>query len=56
MSSKDFFVNRYRELGWTYKVVKLKPSIRINTMNTGRDERCKEIEISGNKTGEDSVS
>jgi NOL1/NOP2/sun family putative RNA methylase len=37
MSSKEFFVNRYRELGWTYKDIKLKPSIRINTMNSDRD-------------------
>jgi NOL1/NOP2/sun family putative RNA methylase len=49
MSSKEFFVNRYRELGWTYKVVKLKPSIRINTMNTGRDDAVKRLKSLGIK-------
>ena len=49
MSSKEFFVNRYRELGWTYKDVKLKPSIRINTMNTGRDDAVKRLKSLGIK-------
>jgi len=33
MSSKEFFTNRYRELGWNYETVKLRQAIRINTMN-----------------------
>jgi NOL1/NOP2/sun family putative RNA methylase len=33
MSNKDFFVNRYRELGWKYEGVTLRQAIRINTMN-----------------------
>ena len=37
MSGKPFFVNRYKKLGWTYKQVKPKQAIRINTMNTSRD-------------------
>ena len=32
MSNKQFFINRYRKMGWTFKEVKLKQSIRINTM------------------------
>jgi NOL1/NOP2/sun family putative RNA methylase len=49
MSGKEFFVNRYRELGWTYKDVKLKPSIRINTMNSNRDDIVKRLESLGIK-------
>jgi NOL1/NOP2/sun family putative RNA methylase len=49
MSSKEFFVNRYRELGWIYKHVKLKPSIRINTMNMDRDDVTKRLESLGIK-------
>jgi NOL1/NOP2/sun family putative RNA methylase len=37
MSAKQFFVNRYKKLGWSYRQVKLKQAIRINTMNTGRE-------------------
>ena len=33
MSNKDFFVNRYRELGWKYEGVTLRQAIRINTIN-----------------------
>jgi NOL1/NOP2/sun family putative RNA methylase len=47
MSSKEFFVNRYRELGWIYKHVKLKPSIRINAMNVDRDDVTKRLESLG---------
>jgi NOL1/NOP2/sun family putative RNA methylase len=49
MSGKEFFVNRYKELGWTYKDVKLKPSIRINTMNSNRDDIVKRLESLGIK-------
>jgi NOL1/NOP2/sun family putative RNA methylase len=38
MSSKEFFVDRYRKLGWIYKDVKLKQAIRVNTMNSDRDD------------------
>ena len=33
MSGKDFFVNRYRQLGWRYTPVELNQTIRINLMN-----------------------
>lgn len=33
MSNKDFFVSRYRELGWKYGEVTPRQAIRINTMN-----------------------
>ena len=44
MSGKEFFVNRYRELGWTYREVELKPSIRINTTNAGPEEVTAQLE------------
>lgn len=49
MSDKEFFVNRYRKLGWTYRDVELKPSIRINTMNANRDNAVKRLESLGIK-------
>jgi len=33
MSGKEFFVNRYEELGWEYRDVELRRAIRINAMN-----------------------
>ncbi len=33
MSGKEFFVNRYHELGWKYEKVKPRQSIRINNVN-----------------------
>jgi len=47
MSSKQFFVNRYKNLGWTYKEVKLKQAIRINTMNANRDTVASRLESLG---------
>jgi len=47
MSGKEFFVNRYKKLGWTYKEFELKPSIRINTMNASRDDAVNRLESLG---------
>jgi len=47
MSGKEFFGNRYKKLGWTYKKVKPKPSIRINTMNYSRDAVVTRLESLG---------
>jgi len=47
MSGKEFFVKRYKKLGWTYKQVKLNQAIRINTMNTNRDTVVKRLESLG---------
>jgi NOL1/NOP2/sun family putative RNA methylase len=33
MSGKEFFINRYQQLGWKYRDVKLRQAIRINTSN-----------------------
>ncbi len=33
MLGKDFFLRRYKELGWVCKEVKLEQAIRVNTMN-----------------------
>ncbi len=47
MSGKKFFVDRYKKLGWTYKEIKPKPSIRINTVNSNRDIVVKRLESLG---------
>jgi NOL1/NOP2/sun family putative RNA methylase len=47
MSGKEFFVNRYKKLGWIYKEPEPKPSIRINTMNSSRDNVVKRLESLG---------
>jgi len=47
MSGKEFFINRYRELGWTYREVELKPSIRINTVNAKPEEVLARLESQG---------
>lgn len=33
MSTNDFFISRYQELGWKYEDVTLKQAVRINTIN-----------------------
>jgi NOL1/NOP2/sun family putative RNA methylase len=33
MSGKEFFIDRYERLGWTYQEVILKQAIRVNNMN-----------------------
>jgi len=47
MSGKEFFVNRYKKLGWTYKEAEPKPSIRINTMNSNTDDAVTRLESLG---------
>jgi NOL1/NOP2/sun family putative RNA methylase len=47
MSSKQFFVNRYQKLGWTYRQTKLKQAIRINTMNASKDNVAQRLESLG---------
>jgi NOL1/NOP2/sun family putative RNA methylase len=47
MSGKEFFVNRYSELGWNYKPVQLKQAIRINTMNADENEAVKRLKARG---------
>ena len=37
MSNKQFFINRYQKMGWNFKEVKLRQSIRINTMNEKKE-------------------
>ena len=49
MSSREFFLNRYRELGWKHEQPKLRQAIRINTANTGREEVIKRLESCGIK-------
>jgi hypothetical protein len=33
MSGKEFFVKRYREMGWTFRSVEARQAIRINQTN-----------------------
>jgi NOL1/NOP2/sun family putative RNA methylase len=47
MSSKQFFVNRYQKLGWTYRQIKLKQAIRINTLNSSKDNVVQRLESLG---------
>lgn len=49
MSGKEFFINRYEELDWTYREVELKPSIRINTVNARTEEVLARLESQGVK-------
>lgn len=47
MSNKQFFVNRYRKMGWKFKEIKLQQSIRINTMNEKKDLVISRLESLG---------
>ena len=47
MSGKEFFISRHSELGWKYKPVQLKQTIRINTMNTDENELIKRLKARG---------
>lgn len=44
MSNKEFFVRRYKELGWAYREIELRPSIRINTVNAEKIDVVKRLE------------
>lgn len=47
MSGKDFFVNRYSELGWEYKPVQPRQAIRMNTMTAGAAQTIGRLESRG---------
>ena len=47
MSSKEFFVERYKKLGWEYRETQLKPSIRINKMNVAELDVIKRLQSQG---------
>jgi len=52
MSSKQFFIDRYAELGWTFREVELKQTIRINLVGAkakGFPERLRKIGIDTEK-------
>ncbi|HVO37314.1 MAG TPA: RsmB/NOP family class I SAM-dependent RNA methyltransferase [Candidatus Acidoferrum sp.] len=38
MSGQEFFINRYRELGWEYAPAKPMQAIRVNTTNARRED------------------
>jgi NOL1/NOP2/sun family putative RNA methylase len=47
MSGKDFFVSRYRELGWKCESIEPRQAIRINTMNGERTETIRRLNSRG---------
>jgi len=47
MSDKEFFVNRYRKLGWSYRQVKPRQAIRVNAMNSDREDVVSRLESRG---------
>jgi NOL1/NOP2/sun family putative RNA methylase len=47
MSGKEFFVNRYRKLGWEYKEAEPKQAIRVNQTNTKNKNLLGRLESSG---------
>jgi NOL1/NOP2/sun family putative RNA methylase len=49
MSGKEFFLQRYKKLGWTYEGVKLEQAIRINTMNAQQEHVIERLRRRGVK-------
>ena len=52
MSGKQFFIDRYEELGWTFREVELKQTIRLNLMGTkakGFPERLRKLGVDTEK-------
>jgi NOL1/NOP2/sun family putative RNA methylase len=47
MSTKQFFIKRYKKLGWKYRKIKLRRAIRINTMNTNKEDIIARLESLG---------
>lgn len=47
MSGKEFFIERYQKLGWNFREVKLRQSIRINTENAKNKDLPKRLEQIG---------
>jgi NOL1/NOP2/sun family putative RNA methylase len=49
MSGKEFFLHRYKRLGWTYEGVRLEQAIRINTMNAQQERVIERLRQRGVK-------
>lgn len=47
MSGKDFFVNRYKELGWNFRDVKPRQSVRLNAKNVGEKRILERLRSNG---------
>lgn len=47
MSGKQFFVDRYRELGWEFRSVQLRQAIRVNTLNVDQTHLVRRLESRG---------
>ncbi len=44
MPSKDFFIQRYRKLGWTYQPARMRQAIRVNTININETALIKRLD------------
>ncbi|MEM2130328.1 MAG: RsmB/NOP family class I SAM-dependent RNA methyltransferase [Candidatus Bathyarchaeia archaeon] len=47
MSSKEFFINRYKQLGWEFEDVEPKQAIRINAMNIKSSDLISRLRTAG---------
>lgn len=47
MLSRDFFLDRYEELGWRFRKPEVKQAIRVNTTNAEREEVIARLEAQG---------
>jgi NOL1/NOP2/sun family putative RNA methylase len=47
MLAKDFFTNRYQELGWAYHPVEVRQAIRINAINNSKCSLINRLESKG---------
>jgi NOL1/NOP2/sun family putative RNA methylase len=47
VSGKEFFIERYEKLGWKYREVKLRQSIRLNSTNTKNTKLVERLRLLG---------
>lgn len=47
MSQRDFFIQRYREMGWHYREPQVKQAIRVNTMNIDEEQLVNRLAAHG---------
>lgn len=52
MVEKEFFIKRYKKLGWDFSEVDLRRSIRVNTLKISKEELKKRLAASGIDTKE----
>jgi len=47
MSGREFFLKRYRDLGWSYREPRLRQAIRVNSANTNEAQLIERLENRG---------